>query len=66
MSLRYRFLEPSSIILLVDDRMCGFDWQVAVQVQQHTVLGYQVVRKQLTFALNEHQASLLETETEWF
>lgn len=59
-----KFLEPSSISLLVDDRIGGFDRQVAVQVQRHAVLGHQVVGEQLTFALDEHQAALFEAETE--
>lgn len=60
-----KFLEPSSISLLIDDRMGGFDWQVTVQIQGHAVLGYQVVGEQLTFALDEHQAALFETEAKW-
>lgn len=44
--------------------MSGFDGQVAVQVQGHAILGHQVVGEQLTLALDEHQAALLETEAE--
>lgn len=44
--------------------MGGFDGQVAVQVQGHAVLGHEVVGEQLTLALDEHQAALLEAEAE--
>lgn len=50
--------------LLIDDRMGGFDGQVAVQVQRDAVLGHEVVGEQLALALDEHQAPLLEAEAE--
>lgn len=61
-SLFLRAFESRS--LLIDDRMGGFDGQVAVQVQGHAVLGHEVVGEQLTLTLDEHQAALLEAEAE--
>lgn len=61
-SLFLRAFESRS--LLIDDRVGGFDGQVAVQVQGHAVLGHEVVGEQLTLTLDEHQAALLEAEAE--
>lgn len=44
--------------------MSRFDRQVAVQVQGNAILGHQVMCQQLTLTLHEHEAALLETETE--
>lgn len=61
-SLFLRAFESRS--LLIDDRVGGFDGQVAVQVQGHAVLGHEVVGEQLTLTLDEHQTALLEAEAE--
>lgn len=52
--------------LLIDDRMGRFDRQVTVEVQRDTVFLDQVVRQQLTFALDEDHTALLETVAEGF
>lgn len=44
--------------------MSGFNGQIAVQVQKDAVLGDEVVRQELSLALDEHETSLLESETE--
>lgn len=55
-------LEPS-LHLLIDYRMSGFNGQIAVQIQKDAVLGDEVVRQELSLALDEHETSLLESET---
>lgn len=44
--------------------MSGFNGQIAVQIQKDAVLGDEVVRQELSLALDEHETSLLESETE--
>lgn len=44
--------------------MSGFNGQIAVQVQKDAVLGDEVMCQELSLALDEHETSLLESETE--
>jgi len=58
-------LEPS-LHLLIDYRMSGFNGQIAVQVQKNAILGDEVVRQELSLALDEYKTTLFESETKWF
>lgn len=51
------------VLLLIDYRMSGLDGKIAVQIQPDSVLRDEIVRQQLTLALDEDETTLLETES---
>lgn len=44
--------------------MSRFNGQVAVEIEKNAVLGDEVVRQELSLALDEDETSLLEAKTE--